>query len=115
MIFVATPFSHLVNLKQLPMVLTPFPTFQLSSEMHCRTFFVHLSSFFLQTLRTKYRMLPSCRFFLLDVLKLKIVNCKYFLFIYAFIINIIIIVIIILLLLLLLLLLLIMHLMYIFM
>ena len=60
-------------------------------------------------------MLPSCRFFLLDVLKLKIVNCKYFLFFYAFIINIIIIVIIILLLLLLLLLLLIMHLMYIFM
>ena len=94
------------------MVLTPFPTFQLSNEMHCRTFFVHLSSFFLQTLRTKYRMLPSCRFFLLDVLKLKIVNCKYFLFFYAFIINIIIIVIIILLLLLLLL---IMHLMYIFM
>ena len=83
--------------------------------MHCRTFFVHLSSFFLQTLRTKYRMLPSCRFFLLDVLKLKIVNCKYFLFFYDFIINIIIIVIIILLLLLLLLLLLIMHLMYIFM
>ena len=82
--------------------------------MHCRTFFVHLSSFFLQTLRTKYRMLPSCRFFLLDVLKLKVVNCKYFLFFYAFIINIIIIVIIILLLLLLLLLL-IMHLMYIFM
>ena len=40
-------------------------------------------------------MLPSCRFFLLDVLKLKIVNCKYFLFFYAFIINIIIIVIII--------------------
>ena len=93
------------------MVLTPFLTFQLSSELHCRTFFVHLSSFFLQTLRTKYRMLPSCRFFLLDVLKLKIVNCKYFLFFYAFIINIIIIVIIILLLLLLL----IMHLMYIFM
>ena len=58
-------------------------------------------------------MLPSCRVFLLDVLKLKIVNCKYFLFFYAFIINIIIIVIIIILLLLLLLL--IMHLMYIFM
>ena len=38
-------------------------------------------------------MLPSCRFFLLDVLKLKIVNCKYSLFFYAFIINIIIIVI----------------------
>ena len=31
---------------------------------------------FLQTLRLKYRMLPSCRFFLLDILKLKIVNCK---------------------------------------
>ena len=91
------------------MVLTPFLTFQLSSGMHCRTFFVPV---FLQTLRPKYRMLPSCRFFLLDVLKLKIVNCKYFLFFYAFIINIIIIVIIILLLLLLLL---IMHLMYIFM
>ena len=37
-------------------------------------------------------MLPSCRFFLLDVLKLKIVNCKCFLFFYAFIINIIIII-----------------------
>ena len=31
---------------------------------------------FLQTLRPKYRMLPSCRFFLPDILKLKIVNCK---------------------------------------
>ena len=39
-IFVATTFFHLVNLKQLPMVLTPFLTFQLSSGMHCRTFFV---------------------------------------------------------------------------
>ena len=60
-------------LKQLPMVLTPFLTFQLSSGMHCRTFFVPV---FLQTLRLKYRMLPSCRFFLPDILKLKIVNCK---------------------------------------
>ena len=48
-------------------------TFQLSSEMHCRTFLVPV---FLQTLRPKYRMLPSCRFFLPDILKLKIVNCK---------------------------------------
>ena len=31
---------------------------------------------FVQTLRPKYRMLPSCRFFLPDILKLKIVNCK---------------------------------------
>ena len=54
------------------MVLAPFLTFQLSSGMHCRTFFVPV---FLQTLRPKYRMLPSCRFFLLDILKLKIVNC----------------------------------------
>ena len=38
MIFVVTIFSHLVNLKQLPMVWTPFLTFQLSSGMHCRTF-----------------------------------------------------------------------------
>ena len=40
MIFVATTFFHLVSLKQLPMVLTPSLTFQLSSGMHCRTFFV---------------------------------------------------------------------------
>ena len=33
---------------------------------------------FLQTLRLKYRMLPSCRFFLPDILKLKIVNCKWY-------------------------------------
>ena len=73
MIFVATTFFHWVNLKQLPMVLTPFLTFQLSSGMHRRTFLVPV---FLQTLRPKYRMLPSCRFFLPDILKLKIVNCK---------------------------------------
>ena len=36
--------------KQLPMVLTPFLTFQLSSGMHCRTFFVPV---FLETLKTK--------------------------------------------------------------
>ena len=59
-------------LKQLPMVLTPCLTFQLSSGMYSRTFFVPV---FLQTLRPKYRMLPSCRFFLLDILKLKIVLC----------------------------------------
>ena len=41
-----------------------------SSGMHYRTFFVPV---FLQTLRLKYRMLPSCRFFLPDILKLKIV------------------------------------------
>ena len=34
--------------------------------------------FFLQILRPKYRMLPSCRFFLPDILKLQIVNCKYY-------------------------------------
>ena len=34
--------------------------------IHCRTFFVPV---FLQTLRPKYRMLPSCRFFLPDILK----------------------------------------------
>ena len=34
------------------------------------------TSFFLQALRLKYRMLPSCRLFLPDILKLKIVNCK---------------------------------------
>ena len=34
---------------------------------------------FLQTLRPKYRMLPPCRFFLLDILKLKIsfLSCAY--------------------------------------
>ena len=50
MIFVATTFFHLVNLKQLPMVLTPFLTFQLSSGMHCRTFFV------LVVLQTQHRL-----------------------------------------------------------
>ena len=35
------------------MVLTPFPTFQLSKEMHCRTFFVHLSSFFFADFKNK--------------------------------------------------------------
>ena len=48
-------------------------TFQLSSGMQCRTFFVPA---FLQTLRPNYRMLASCRFFLPDILNLKIVNCK---------------------------------------
>ena len=66
-------FHKTICVLQLPMVLTPFLTFQLSSGMHCRTFFVPV---FLQTLRPKYRMLPSCRFFLPDILKLKIVNCK---------------------------------------
>ena len=64
--------NYILSLSK-PMVLTPFLTFQLSSGMHCRTFFVPV---FLQTLRPKYRMLPSCRFFLPDILKLKIVNCK---------------------------------------
>ena len=34
---------------------------------------------FLQTLRPKYRMFPPCRFFLLDILKLKIsfLSCAY--------------------------------------
>ena len=52
--------------------LKSFSYFQLSSGMHCRTFFVLV---FLQTLRPKYRMLPSYRFFLPDILKLKTVNC----------------------------------------
>ena len=38
MIFMTTIFFHLVNLKQLPMVLTPFVTFQLSSGMHWLNF-----------------------------------------------------------------------------
>ena len=39
MIFVANTFFHLVDLKQLPMVLTPFLTFQLTSGKHYLTFF----------------------------------------------------------------------------
>ena len=39
MIFAATTFFHLVNLKELPTILTAFVTFQLDSGMHCRTFF----------------------------------------------------------------------------
>ena len=39
MIFAATTFFHLVNLKELPTILTAFLTFQLDSGMHCRTFF----------------------------------------------------------------------------
>ena len=49
--------------KKLPMVLTHFLSFQLSSGIHYRTFFVLL---FLQTLRPKYRILLSRRFFLLE-------------------------------------------------
>ena len=40
MIFVATTFFRLVNLKELPTILTAFLTFKLNSGMHCRTFFV---------------------------------------------------------------------------
>ena len=47
MIFVATTFFHLVNLKELPTILNVFLTFQLDSGMHCRTFFV--LGFFFQT------------------------------------------------------------------
>ena len=36
----ATTFYQSVNLKQLPMVLTPFPSFQLNSGIHCLTFFL---------------------------------------------------------------------------
>ena len=51
--------------KQLPVVLTPFLTFQLSSGMHCLTF----SYEFL-----KCRVLSLCRFFLLVYTCTK--NCK---------------------------------------
>ena len=40
MIFVATTFFHLVNLKELSTILNAFLTFQLNSGMQCRTFFV---------------------------------------------------------------------------
>ena len=49
MIFAATTFFHVVNLKELPMILTAFLTFQLDSGMHRRTFF--RASFF--RLKTK--------------------------------------------------------------
>ena len=45
---------------------------KVNAQVFAASFFVPV---FLQTLRPKYRMLPSCRFFLLDILKLKIVNC----------------------------------------
>ena len=51
MIFAATTFFHLVNLKELPTILTAFLTFQLDSGMHCRTFF--RASFFFFRLKTK--------------------------------------------------------------
>ena len=54
MIFAATTFFHLVNLKELPTILTAFLTFQLDSGMHCRTFF-RASFFFFLDLRLKYR------------------------------------------------------------
>ena len=54
MIFAATTFFHLVNLKELPRILTAFLTFQLDSGMHCRTFF-RASFFFFLDLRLKYR------------------------------------------------------------
>ena len=53
MIFAATTFFHLGNLKDLPAILTAFLTFQLDSGMHCRTFF--RASFFFLDLRLKYR------------------------------------------------------------
>ena len=53
MIFAATTFFHLVNLKELPTILTAFLTFQLDSGMHCRTFF-GASFFFFLDLRLKY-------------------------------------------------------------
>ena len=49
MIFAATTFFHLVNLKELPTILTAFLTFQLDSGMHCRTFFVLVFFFRLKT------------------------------------------------------------------
>ena len=52
MIFAATTFFHLVNLKELPTILTAFLTFQLDSGMHCRTFF-RASFFFFFRLKTK--------------------------------------------------------------
>ena len=65
MIFVATTFFYLVNLIQLPRVLTPFLTFQLSSGSNALPDFFRTS--FLQTLITY-------RFFCLYILILKIVN-----------------------------------------
>ena len=52
MIFAATTFFHLVNLKELPTILTAFLTFQLDSGTHCRTFF-RASFFFFFRLKTK--------------------------------------------------------------
>ena len=53
MIFMATTFFRLVNLKELPTILTAFLTFQLNSGMHCRTFLVLV--FFFLDLRIKYK------------------------------------------------------------
>ena len=53
MIFAATTFFHLVNLKELPTILTAFLTFQLDSGMHCRTFFRASFFFFFFRLKTK--------------------------------------------------------------
>ena len=56
MIFAATTFFHLGNLKELPAILTAFLTFQLDSGMHCRTFFrASFFFFFFLDLRLKYR------------------------------------------------------------
>ena len=48
MIFVATTFFHLVNLKELPTILTAFLTLKLDSGMPCGTFF-RTSFLFLNT------------------------------------------------------------------
>ena len=67
--------SHLVNLKQLPMVLNPCLTFQLSSGMHYLT----LSAIvFLQNLRLKYRVFLYVDSFCLYILILKTVNNTFF-------------------------------------
>ena len=52
MIFAATTFFHLVNLKELPTILTAFLTFKLDSGIHRRTFF-RASFFFFFRLKTK--------------------------------------------------------------
>ena len=46
MIFAAATFFHLVNLKQLPMVLSPFLTFQLKQWNALPDFFITIHNVF---------------------------------------------------------------------
>ena len=59
-------FHKTICVLQLPIVLTPFLTFQLSSGMHCRTFFVPV---FLQDVTGCYLHVDS---FCLTYLNLKL-------------------------------------------